>query len=423
MKKTLAILFAFFAVNSTNAQLLTNYQNSWVGNTFGLAATHIPHSTDNMYVTPSGKVAIITGWDEGGHNVVIFDSAGNQIGVPTESGTGSWGRMSGNAVFLDDNYLYQIMSQSGCDGGNGDGINFPVCGVEWQCIRRYNLDGSSAPFTGGKGYDQTMLLVTTNKLGLNGVLVYNNELYVSDVATNQIKVYNATTMSDVVVRTFSIGCSGVMDYDSDGKLWMLDTKKQKLLRFTTQGVLLPQQIKFAAPVNATAFCVDKVNNRILVTNTGIAQNVLIYNNILVQPSQSGTFGVTGGINAGVSGEIAPLKFSEPKGVGIDNLGNIYVANNGVNVGGVRLEKYNTASQLQWTKNGLIFTDNGTIDDFTETDFYTRQFHLKLNMQNSTPGTEWSVKGLTINKFAYPEDERANTEHFWTTAYLRNVLGY
>ncbi|TAG58680.1 MAG: hypothetical protein EAZ27_01400, partial [Cytophagales bacterium] len=148
---------------------------------------------DNMYVTPSGKVAIITSWDEGGHNVVIFDNNGNQIGVPVESGTGSFGRNSGQAVFLDDTYLYQVMSQHGCNGANGNPNHYPVCGVVWKCIRRYNIDGSTAPFANGKGYDQSMLLVSTDEKGLNGVVVYNNELYVSDVGAEIIKVYNATT--------------------------------------------------------------------------------------------------------------------------------------------------------------------------------------------------------------------------------------
>ena len=421
--KKIPILFALiiFLQLKLFPQQLPNVKNSWVGNTFGLPEKHIPHNIDNIYVTPSGKVATITGWEEGGHNVAIYDNNGTQLGIPVESGTGSWGRMSGSAVFLNDNYLYQVMSQHGCDGGNGDGLAFPPCGVKWQCIRRYQLNGNSAPFTNGKGYDKSMLMVSTNDLGINGVLVYNNELYVSDVGAAAIKVYNATTMSDVVVRALSVGSAGVMDFDSKGNLWVLDQTQQKLVCFTTTGTILPQQIIFPASVKATSFCVDKVNDRILVTNNAIDQNILIYTNIFNQPTQSSTYGATGGINSGVSGEVAPLKFSTPKGVGIDNLGNIYVANNGVGAGGVRLEKYNTSNALQWQLKGLMFTDNGCIDDFSEVDVYSRETHMKVDFKNTTPGTEWSLKGMTINKFAYPEDNRLD-DAFWTTAYMRNGLG-
>jgi hypothetical protein len=75
-------------------------------------------------VTPSGKVATITGWDEGGANVALYSSTGAKLGIPVESGTGSWGRNSGSAVFVDDAYLYQSMKQDG--GYDADGIKYPV---------------------------------------------------------------------------------------------------------------------------------------------------------------------------------------------------------------------------------------------------------------------------------------------------------
>jgi hypothetical protein len=128
---TVIILFP----QSAFSQLLPNYTNSWVGNTFGTPVNHIPHSIDNIYVMPSGKVATITGWEEGGHNVVLFGTNGTQIGVPQQSGTGSWGRYSGTAVFADEQYIYQTIDQLGCDGNNGNPNQFPVCGTQWFCVR------------------------------------------------------------------------------------------------------------------------------------------------------------------------------------------------------------------------------------------------------------------------------------------------
>ena len=429
--KTLMLVLPWFICmhQSIFAQLLPSYSNSWVGNTFGTPAKHIPHSIDNVYVTPSGKIATITGWDEGGHNVVLYGSDGKQIGVPVESGTGSWGRFSGRAVFADDQYIYQIMKQKGCDGNNGNLDHYPVCGTQWFCVRRYFHNGNSASFPGGKGYDRSFLIInsnTTNSSGspLKGLIVVNNELYVSDNQSNTIKVYSAATMSSTVIRELSVGSSGLLDYDSQGNLWLLDITQQKIIRFSPSGTLMTQQIIFPSAVKATSFCIDKVNNQILVTNNGVDQNVLIYNNIFFSPAQTATFGQTGGINSGTMGEVAPLKFSEPQGVGIDDNGNIYVANNGVWQGGARLEKYTAAAVMQWRLNGLIFTDNGTVDPSSETDFYSKEFHLKLNLNNTTPGTEWSLKGMTINRFAFPEDDRITNSSnlFWTSAYVRNVAG-
>lgn len=429
--KVTAILFTAYLLmpQITFGQLIPNYTNSWVGNTFGTPSNHIPHSIDNIYVTPSGKVATITGWEEGGHNVVLFASDGTQIGVPQQSGTGSWGRYSGTAVFADDQYIYQVIDQLGCDGNNGNLNHYPVCGTQWFCVRRYNHNGTGAPFAGGKGYDGSFLVVKldpndNDATPLKGIIVLNNELYVSDKLTNTIKVYNATTMDSSIVREFSIAQNGLLDYDSQGNIWCLDVTLQKVVRFTPTGTILPSQIIIPTNIKPTAFCLDKLNNRILISNNGADQNIVIYTNIFTTPTQTATFGQTGGINSGIMGEVAPLKLSEPMGVGIDNNGNIYVGNNGVWQGGGRFEKYNSSGILQWRLNGLMFTDNGTVDPTSEIDFYSKEFHLQLNLNNTTPGSEWSLKGMTINRFAFPEDERISNSGsiFWTTTYVRNLFG-
>ena len=146
--------------------LLTNYTTSWIGNDGGWEEVHIPHDMLNMFVSDDGTVATICGWDEGGTNVGVFKD-GKLISRPEGSGTGGWGRFSGSAVALDDNYVYQLLSQHGCDGGNSDlNINglpqFPPCDekYEWKTIRRYDIKtGLGAPFKGGYGYKGDMLVV------------------------------------------------------------------------------------------------------------------------------------------------------------------------------------------------------------------------------------------------------------------------
>ena len=426
--KLFVIFLSFVALAfQGHAQTLagTSYTNSWLGNTYGLPADHIPHTIDHIYVAPSGKVATITGWDEGGANAALYGPTGAKIGIPVESGTGSWGRNSGHAVFVDESYLYQSMSQDG--GYDADGQKYPVDpATSWKCIRRYFHNGSSAPFTGGKGYDSSMLVVDSGTLDLlpTGVIVYANQLYVSDPISGTIKVYDATTMSATPVLSFSISNPGPLDYDRLGFIWMLDKVQKKLIRFSTSGVLQSQFIIFPAAVTPTSFCVDKINDRILVTNNGVAQNILIYTSIFGIPTQTATFGTTNGINSGTVGVIAPLKFSEPKGVGIDSSGNIIVGNNGVMQGGARLEKYNSAGVLQWRLNGLLFTDNGSLNPANEAEFYTKEFKFTLNLNNTSPGSEWSPAAMTLNKVKFPNDSRIPTvdDTFWTTAYTRNVVG-
>ena len=158
-----SIVASLFYALSTHAQKveaingeelkLKNYHSSWIGNEGGYEQVHIPHDMWNMYVNRNGVVATICDWDEGGTNVAIFKD-GKLISRPEGSGTGGWGRFSGQAVVLDDKYVYQLLTQHGCDGGNDD-LNhngmpqYPPCrdDIEWKTIRRYDLQtGLSAPF-------------------------------------------------------------------------------------------------------------------------------------------------------------------------------------------------------------------------------------------------------------------------------------
>ncbi len=404
------------------------YTNSWLGNTYGLPEEHIPHTIENLYVTPSGLVATICGWDEGGHNAALYSASGAALGFPEQSGTGSWGRNSGKAVFVDDSYLYQVMSQNGRDGASSNPDHYPQdTATVWKCIRRYNHNGDAAPFSGGKGYDGSMLIVSADSSETmpTGVLVYGNELYVSDSVAGNIKVYNATTLSATPVRTFSVVNPGLLDHDRLGLLWMLDVPGHKLIRFAPDGTLQPQVILLDPGIIPTAFCVDKVNDRILLANNGDDQNILIYSNILTTPTLTDTFGTTGGINSGTVGLIAPLKFCEPKGVGIDSSGNIFVANNSL-TGGAYLEKYNATGTLLWRLNGLVFTAVGETNPANESEFYTPEFKFNLDLTQTAPGREWSPAAMTLNRVKYPGDPRilipGQNDSIRSTAFVRTIGG-
>ncbi len=430
MTNLASIWFLFsFSATSLSAQILggAHYTNSWIGNNSGIPQNSIPHNTAAFSVSPSGNLATITNWDEGGKNVAIYGPTGAKVGIPTDSGTGSWGRISGEAVFLDDSYLYQSMSQQG--GYEADEHKYPAdSNVSWKCVRRFNIDGSNASFPGGKGYDGAMLVIATNSSEIlpSGIVILNNELYVSEPFSGQIKVYNASTMSSIPLRSFAIAHPGLLDRDRLGFIWMLDKVQKKLVRFNTGGVLQSQAVDFPSGVIPKGFCLDRVNDRILVTNSGIDQNILVYTNIFTTPIQPATFGATGGIHSGVAGAIAPLKFSEPSGVRIDSGGNIFVGNNGVNQGGGRYEKYNSAGVLQWRLNGLIFTSVGEVNPSDETEFYTHEFKYYLNLASIVPGTEWSPAAMTLNKFKYPTDPRIflpnEGNRIRATTYVRSIAG-
>ena len=377
--------------------------NSWIANDGGTHENHIMHNIDNMYVRPDGTAYCITYWDEGGSNVSVFKD-GKLISVPENSGTGGWGRMSGTAITADSNYIYQIQSQNGCDGANSN-MNqnnlpqYPKCNVEvWKWIARYYQNGTLAPFSQGYGFRGAHLLVSLNGTTPNGIAVSNNELFVSDPTGDTIKVYDTKNLTTIPIRNFKIPRVGLLSPDNKGCIWMLqkptDVLPAKIIRFSINGAIQSQEIVLPVGVYPSAFSVDINKSQILVTDISENQNVIIYSNIYTKPVLSGSFGTKKGIHSGIPGEVGPLKFNKPMGVGTDAAGNIYVAMGMVGTSGSQVESYKPNGVRNWLTNGLVFTASADIDPSSETDIYTHDKHFKMDYSKTVPGSEWSYKGYT-----------------------------
>lgn len=308
---------------------MKNYSTSWIGNDGGYEEVHIPHDMWNIYTNNDGIVATICGWDEGGTNVGVYQN-GRLISRPEGSGTGGWGRHSGKAVVIDDQYVYQLLTQHGCDGGN-DRLNdnqlpqYPPCdkGIEWKTIRRYDLfTGKGAPFNNGYGYKGDMLIVCREaSRSLEGLALQGDNLFVAVAGDDNqnmpdsIKIYDKTTM------TYRCGypvTGGVGQIYADNKhgLWMMRGKR--IIRMDAMsGRLLPQSLTIPEEVTALSFSIDTYNNRLLLPNRGKDMNILIYENIYQQPTLAGTFGTQGGVFAQdthfKAGEAGEYRFSGPFG--------------------------------------------------------------------------------------------------------------
>ena len=428
--KSLLIKALCFTVSVSGFAQSISVTNSWIANDGGTQGSHIMHNIDNMFVRADGTSYCITYWDEGTSNVSVFKD-GKLISVPENSGTGGWGRMSGTAITADSNYIYQIQSQHGCDGANTN-MNqnnlpqYPKCNVEvWKWIARYYQNGTLAPFSQGYGFKGAHLLISPNGTTPNGIAVYNNELFVSDPTGDTIKVYNTKNLTTKPIRKFYIPRVGLLSPDNKGSVWMLqkatDLLPAKIIRFTITGVIQSQEIILPAGVSPSSFSVDVIKNQILVADISENQNVIIYNNIYTTPTISGSFGTKKGIHSGIPGEVAPLKFNKPMGVGTDAAGNIYVAMGMVGTSGSQVESYKPNGTRNWVTNGLVFTASADIDPSSETDIYTHDKHFKMDYAKTVPGSEWSYKGYTLNGYKYPEDYRMQS-NFPTSSLIRNING-
>lgn len=421
-------------------KLFTDYSTAWIANDGGYEESHIPHDMLNMFVRSDGTVATICTWDEGGTNVGIFRD-GKLISRPEGSGTGGWGRFSGKAVVMDDQYVYQLLTQHGCDGGNNElNINglpqFPPCknDTEWKTIRRYQCEnGKGTPFKNGYGYKGDMLVVCTEKeRDLAGLAIDETRLYVAVTGLpdrhmpDSIKIYDKQQMSFISGYPLSGGL-GLIYADNRQGLWMM--RNDKIIRFnSTNGNLLPQQITIPPYAKVSSFSIDPINERLLLANCGKDMNILIYNQIYKQPVLVDSFGEKGGIfsqtSTHMAGETGEYRFCGPRGAGTDSKGNIYIANTFIGNGrGAIIEAYHEENkQFLWKEEGLIFTATADFDR-SQPDIYYSPEKIHRLSPGIQDGRLDEVTAFTVNPFLYPDDERCRPDGpFITSTFKRTING-
>ena len=397
------IITIYFTTIGTSA---IAYTTSWIGNSFGGGEKWVQIKIEDMQVTSNGKIYTNSIWDEAGREVGIYHN-GDVIGKAED--LHGWGRHGGKAIAVDGKYMYVGMQQSAESNAQGD---YPPSGTTWYCVRRYNLTGKPAPFPGGRGWDKSMLIVNT-KDAIPGLAVSQGRLYVSDAAANLIRVFSTSNFGKQIAN-FPFSHPGKIAIDRRKNLWIIQENTHKILHYSPQGKQLPETITNVEKPTANA--TDR-RGRLLVTDNGVRQQVLIYD-INRQPQLIGTLGTKGGVYAGTPGKVADLKFYDLSGVGADARGNIYV-NSGL-YGGTDLRKFSPSGKMQWQLFGLHFVDNADIDPQTDgLDVFAKQERFRMDYSKPV-GKQWTYKAYTLNPFKYPQDPRLHTSP--TSVFFRRIEG-
>ena len=446
------------------------YETSWLGNSFsgtpsqttqqqGTAGLHVQDDISGMVITGDGTCYTNSIWDEGGEEAGIYGNA--QVAGNCQALHG-WGRNGGSAITLDDNYVYVAMTQSGDDGGNtannSNGLPLtPPPNNTWYCIRRYTRAGAPAPFPSangqgpGYGYDGSMLQVNAGSRPdssspysgqrVSGIAVDGSFLYVSDPTAGQIKKYSLATLSSTPVSTWNLPNPGPMVLASvfgGTCLCVAQTgPNPKVVEYNDTTGSVIGVLTFAPGVNPSALAFATMSGvpTLLVADQGPDQNIKEYNLTKFSGTPTAvtsTFGTVGGVYGGKGAQIGktgPLRFNNPTGVGVDAAGNIYVSQdgtcgNGLGGGGSVLESYAPNKTLNWQLLGLEFVDNADVDPSSENDVYTKEEHFVMDYTKTTPGTEASYKGYTVNRFKYPQDPRSHMgTGLESSAWVREYRGH
>lgn len=190
--------------------------------------------------------------------------------------------------------------------------------------------------------------------------------------------------------------------------------------------------------------------KLLVADNGQRKQILIYDVSTSTPSIVETLGVEGGIAsdftstyefpAAINAPVYPVKNYPPgfyhplklwglTGVGCDDAGRIFVSTSEMGTSIRCFKKVSTQWILDWRVEGYFFVDNIGYDEDTDAlEIYGTHEHMKLDLDKSGAGNQWSIVGYTLDSYTYPEDPRgiedikANGEHMITSVETRVING-
>ena len=346
--------------------------------------------------------------------------------------THGWGQEGGEAIAVNSKYVFigQYIHNEG--GGLKDPATWPPKGKIWFGVsRRLRADVSRPrPFAGGKGGKGDTLkgcflpvieIAEKVKADLSGLAADAERLYASCPTEGRIKVFDAESMR--LVAEWPVERPGPLALGGDGSVWVLQTGEgrhaARLLSLSRDGKRTGREITFPQGAVPTAIALG-ANGRMLVADAGPDQQIRIFENVDLRASAGRDLRRKGGIYSGTPGAVGPLRFNDPRGVGVDSAGNVYVVSDGQSGGGgTVLESYKPDGALNWRLLGLEFVDMADADPASDADVYTKEERFRVDYSQTT-GREARYEGYTIHRFKYPEDPRL---HIWSAgAWVRRIQG-
>ena len=363
-----------------------SYYTSWLGNSFmdyGTRHKGVPEELEDMKAAPNGTV-LSAGYNENFGGAATYNANGSFAGRYDGYGSGFGSPVK--SVEVDDNYVYLGLP-------NGKGIH------------RFNHGGSSSSNAQWlKGDDIT------------GLYIRNNKLWVSDWTNRRVRILNLSDGSEVtswpVTNPMHLAVDGnercwVVQWDPASTQTAIDGPVhwgKNILSFSNTGVQGPSITDFEKPL---AVAIDN-NNQLLVGGWNQHSQIWIYNNLGGSPARNGTFGELNGLFSGTAGAFTTSpKLHWIKAIDVDLSGNIYTASIYGTFWGHCVEKWTASGTLLWRVFAGTSLDCAGIDPNNETEVYSKYHHYTLDYSKTTPGTEWSLKAFTVNRYKYPTDYRVD----------------
>ncbi|CAH2901069.1 MAG: FIG00459287: hypothetical protein [uncultured Paraburkholderia sp.] len=407
-----------------------SYRTSWIGNTWGYGdGRWMQIDVQAIAVTPQGDVFTNAPWDESSGELGQYRN-GDLLRHGGE--THGWGMMGGDAIAVNDDYVYVAQSMVSLGNETAKHRPSPREGEVWTGVsRRSRIDiRNGVPFAGQvkfpAGSRLAYLLISTysakSDYAIRGLAADDTRLFVSNALDNRVQIFDAQTMQ--AVGAFAVREPGRIALAPDGSLWIIENSRsdgaQRVVHHARNGAAISD-----LPLPEGAVPVDiavDTRGRVFVADNGERQQILIFsadaNPSAGNPQQASTMkwtasvGQAGGIYAGRAGAPGPRRFNGLTGVGVDRAGNVYVSMNGAGprsfgtgpstYDGALLESYTPDGRQRFSLQGLLFVDGAQFVDGSPPSVYSGSKRFTLDLSRA-PGDEWSYAGYTADRFRYPYD--------------------
>jgi hypothetical protein len=211
-----------------------------------------------------------------------------------------------------------------------------------------------------------------------------------------------------------LGANSHRVQDRWGRTWRLQVRylDPKFQEYDFEPVRITcndAEVKFPELEYPTALGWSK-DNLLMVADSGLGsrQQVLFYD---VTPRPLGsraprlvrTVGERGGILAGTPGQITPTKFWGITGVGMDDAGNLYVAQH---ERGAVIRSLRPDGTLNWMIHSLHFCDFAVPDPSDDArTVWGLQERFAMDYAKTAPGSEYAWTHYTLARHRYPNDPR------------------
>jgi hypothetical protein len=392
------------------------YTTSWIGNSFGGEGGPngygywVQNAADEIEVTPDGTVIAGLSWDEAGRCVGLYREGKVNRELLKAEGNGlpdsAWGWGTGNNAV----------------GVWKDTIYVATTGKKLLRFRWTPGNIESAKFLDATDITEEAVGLTVR--GAQMAVVY----------PDAIELRSSETLKPV--KRFSVAQAHDAAFAPDGSLWVIAEKSVR--RYKADGTPVATISQLENP-SAIAFTPQ---GQLVICDDGPRQQVLFYE-MNSTPRLVKTFGVKGGLYAGTPGRMAPDKLFALRGAGTDSAGNLYIAMGfatppelkkdaqgkplptpttpiGSPSNNLFLRSFTPQGKQRWELYSTAFVDTFGFDpDSDGSRVYSRTAAFDLDLNKTTPGTEATIRAITLDHLRRPDDDRLR---YGSTALLRRLQG-